>query len=257
MKKVSLFLSLMLISILAFSQVVPTEVLRIANDTTAMGVNISVGKLIYDINADLLYVSNVGVVSTLTLTTGSASFTLINPNSATTNLTEGTVTETTVDVNSSTGTNATLVAASASRAGVMTKAKFDEVVLNNDKVTNVSTALSTGTVGNSTYGITSDGGTDDVVLAAATTEAAGVMTSTDKSKLDGLAANFTLFTEKFEETSGTATEHSLAQTAQTAGATVSLNGSMLDPANYTLTASTLEIDIAVLQYDIVVVTYNY
>ena len=67
----------MLISILAFSQVVPTEALRIANATTAMGVNISVGKLVYDINADLLYVSNAAVVSTSTLTTGSANFTLV------------------------------------------------------------------------------------------------------------------------------------------------------------------------------------
>ena len=52
----------------------------------------------------------------------------------TTNLSEGTTTTTTVDVNSSDGTNATLVAASTSRAGVMTKAKFDEVVVNTAKV---------------------------------------------------------------------------------------------------------------------------
>ena len=52
----------------------------------------------------------------------------------TTNLSEGTATTTTVDVNSSDGTNATLVAASTSRAGVMTKAKFDEVVVNTAKV---------------------------------------------------------------------------------------------------------------------------
>jgi len=47
-----------------------------------------------------------------------------------TNLSEGTSTTTTVDVNSSDGTNATLVAASTSRAGLMTKAKFDEIVAN-------------------------------------------------------------------------------------------------------------------------------
>jgi len=52
----------------------------------------------------------------------------------TTNLSEGTTTNTTVDVDSSDGTNATLAAASTSRAGVMTKAKFDEVVVNNAKV---------------------------------------------------------------------------------------------------------------------------
>ena len=56
----------------------------------------------------------------------------------TTNLSEGTTTTTTVDVNSSDGTNATLVAATTIRAGVMTKAKFDEVVVNNAKISNAT-----------------------------------------------------------------------------------------------------------------------
>lgn len=56
----------------------------------------------------------------------------------TTNLSEGTTTNTTVDVNSSDGSNATLVAASTTRAGVMTKAKFDEIVVNNAKVSNAT-----------------------------------------------------------------------------------------------------------------------
>jgi len=56
-----------------------------------------------------------------------------------TDLSEGTSTETTVDVNSSDGANATLAAASATRAGVMTKAKFDEVELNNAKVSYTKT----------------------------------------------------------------------------------------------------------------------
>lgn len=65
--------------------------------------------------------------------------TAINLNTAkvtnvSTNLSEGTTTNTTVDVNSSDGTNATLVAASTSRAGVMTKVKFDEVEDNKNKV---------------------------------------------------------------------------------------------------------------------------
>mgnify|MGYP003624583257 CR=1 FL=1 len=50
-----------------------------------------------------------------------------------TNLSEGSSTTTTVDVDSDTGTNATLLAASASRAGVMPSAKFSEVVANNAK----------------------------------------------------------------------------------------------------------------------------
>lgn len=52
-----------------------------------------------------------------------------------TNLSEGTNTVTTVDVNSSDGTNATLVSASTTRAGLLTKAKFDEIVANTAKNT--------------------------------------------------------------------------------------------------------------------------
>ena len=51
-----------------------------------------------------------------------------------TDLSEGTSTETTVDVDSSDGTNATLVSASTSRAGLLTKAKWDEIVANTLKV---------------------------------------------------------------------------------------------------------------------------
>ncbi len=64
-----------------------------------------------------------------------------------TDLSEGTSTTTTVDVNSSDGTNATLQPASTIRAGVMSKAKFDEVVVNNAKVSN---ATHTGDVTGST-----------------------------------------------------------------------------------------------------------
>ena len=61
----------------------------------------------------------------------------INHN-VTTNLSEGTSTTTTVDVNSSDGSNATLAAASTTRAGLLSKAKFDEIEVNNAKVSNVA-----------------------------------------------------------------------------------------------------------------------
>jgi hypothetical protein len=82
------------------------------------------------------------------------------------------------------------------------------------------------------------------------------------SKLDGISAgaeaNYALITESFEETSGTPTSHNLAQTAITAnGCRVSLNGATLDPADYTLTSSTITMDGPVLQYDKVVITYSY
>ena len=58
-----------------------------------------------------------------------------------TNLTEGTSTTTTVDVNSSDGTNATLVQASSIRAGVLSSGKFDEIEANTAKVSNVDETL--------------------------------------------------------------------------------------------------------------------
>ncbi len=60
------------------------------------------------------------------------------------------------------------------------------VVANTAKLTNVSTALSTGTVDATSYGITSDGGSDDIVLAQATTSAAGLLSA---AKWDEIVAN--------------------------------------------------------------------
>lgn len=50
-----------------------------------------------------------------------------------------------------------------------------DVVANTAKNTNVPTALSAGTVTATTYGITSDGGADDIVLPEATTSVAGLL----------------------------------------------------------------------------------
>ena len=105
-------------------------------------------------------------------------------------LSTGTVTTTTYGINSD-GSNDDVILASAttSKAGLMSKAKFDEVEANNKKVTNAATALSTGTVTGTTYGITSDGATNDVILAGATVSDAGVMSAADKVKLNGIDTN--------------------------------------------------------------------
>jgi len=55
-----------------------------------------------------------------------------------TNLSLGTITSTTMDVNSSDGTNATLISATATDSGLMTSAKFNEVEANTLKVTNAT-----------------------------------------------------------------------------------------------------------------------
>ena len=95
-----------------------------------------------------------------------------------TNLSEGTSTNTTVDVNSSDGTNATLASASTSRAGLLSKAKFDEIEVNNNKVSDINHNVSTDlgiTKSATTNIITSSDGTD-ATITAATTSNAGLMT---------------------------------------------------------------------------------
>jgi len=60
------------------------------------------------------------------------------------------------------------------------------VALNTAKLTNVPTALSAGTITAITYGITSDGGADDIVLPEATTSVAGLLGA---AKWDEIVAN--------------------------------------------------------------------
>lgn len=91
-----------------------------------------------------------------------------------TNIAEGTTSETTVVITSSTGTDATLASASTSRAGLMSKAKFDEVVANTAKETNVTTNL-TNTPSETEVTIESSDGTDTSIASASATQA-GVMT---------------------------------------------------------------------------------
>ena len=102
-----------------------------------------------------------------------------------TSLSEGTSTETTVDVNSSDGSNATLVSASTTRAGLLTKAKWDEIVANTSKSTNVSTNLSAGTLTATTIAVNSSDGTNATLVEADTTNA-GILGS---NKWDEIVAN--------------------------------------------------------------------
>jgi alpha-L-fucosidase len=117
--------------------------------------------------------------------TGNATFTVNVPG---TNIAQGTRTTTTVPVTSSTGTNATLSAATTSLAGVMTsadKTKLDGIA--DGAQVNVGTNLGTAVVSTNSRSITSSTGSN-VTVPNATTTVAGFMSHTDKSKLDGIAA---------------------------------------------------------------------
>lgn len=96
-----------------------------------------------------------------------------------TNLSIGTITSTTVDIDSSDGTNATIPAATTDDAGLLTAAKFDEIEQNTADIA----AIDTNTLTNITIvesptnvEVQSSDGTNDTI-AAANTINAGVMTN--------------------------------------------------------------------------------
>jgi len=62
----------------------------------------------------------------------------------------------------------------------------DDIATNNAKVSNVSTQLSEGTVTTTTYGITSDGGANDLIIGSASSFAAGILTA---SQFDAINTN--------------------------------------------------------------------
>ena len=94
----------------------------------------------------------------------------------------------TLDIASSTGTDATLPSATPSEAGLQSAA--DKAKLNSISAgahVNVDTDLSIANRNASTLDIASSTGTDATVPAATTTEA-GLQTAADKTKLDGIEA---------------------------------------------------------------------
>ena len=88
-------------------------------------------------------------------------------------------------VTSSTGTSTSLPAATGTTWGVMSDEIFDAVVLNTAKVTNVTTNLAYTTAASDGTVTSSDG--TDATIPAATISLAGLLTGTDKTKLDGIA----------------------------------------------------------------------
>ena len=74
MKKLFMILGFAIMTMIVYAQSAPVANMRVATATTAFGINIPVGYLIYDYGADKLYVCKAATASTATLTTGSANF---------------------------------------------------------------------------------------------------------------------------------------------------------------------------------------
>lgn len=110
-----------------------------------------------------------------------------------------TASTTDVTINSSTGANVSIGAASTSSAGVMTKALYDNVIANNAKVSNVTTNLGyTGSISNGV--VTSSDGTNATLPLVVSGGNAGLMTGGDKAKLDSIDDVSTNFVKNTSDT---------------------------------------------------------
>jgi len=140
-----------------------------------------------------------------------------------TNLSKTTST-TDVTINSSTGTNVAIGAASTSVAGVMTKALYDNVIANNAKVSNVTTNL--GYTASTTNGVvTSSDGTNATLPLVVAAGNAGLMTGVDKTKLDGIAAGAQSGTVTSVSGTGSVSGLTLTGTVTTSGS-LTLGGTL-------------------------------
>ena len=138
-------------------------------------------------------------------------------------------------VTSSTGTNATLPAATTSLAGLLTgadKTKLDGIQAGAQ--VNVATNLAY-TTGANTGTVTSSTGTD-ATIPAATTSLAGLLTSADKTKLDGIATGATANTGTVTSVSGGT---GLTGTVTTSGS-INLANTAVSPGSYTLASITVD-----------------
>ena len=175
------------------------ELIRIAEGITTAGTPtvLSLGT----INATTMSITSDGSVNDVTLieaTTGDAGLlgaakwdeivaNTLKATNVSTALSLGTRAPTTLAITSDGGADdVTLPEADTTNAGLLGADKWDEIVANTLKATNVSTELSAGTVNATTYGITSDGGVDDIVLPEADTDVAGLLGA---DKWDEIVAN--------------------------------------------------------------------
>lgn len=80
MKKFTLILILMSLSIGLFAQSTPVSDIRVATEATTFGINLPIGTKVYNIEDGKYWVAIAGVSGTLSLTTSAASFKQLNAN---------------------------------------------------------------------------------------------------------------------------------------------------------------------------------
>ena len=280
MKKLVLFLGLLIAAYSAIGQATNVAEYRIANATTAFGVNIPVGTKVYNMATQEYFVCITASASTLNLTTGTANFKKLNA----IEVVDETVGaswngQTTVagskddihdyiligdtDLDGKTNVldiGAGLVKTDANGVVSTAVAGTDYVATEVDGSVTNEGILGVGAGAANTATITSNTSTANPVTIAVSGGGLAISetTNTNGGTITITSTSGLTKTEAFEEDDATPTAHTLTSTAITAnGARVSLNGATLKPSQYTLTSTTLTIaaSVPVLQYDQVVVTY--
>lgn len=223
MKKLIIFTLLVSMTAFIFGQgASPSDQVRVANATTAFGVNIPIGTTVYDVGADKYYVCKTASISTLTLTTGSANFTLIGG-------TNGTVTEITVgsNLNVTDGTSTPHITANTGIEG--------------DSLVKMSATAESGDF--------------------AKFDANGLTGRTVAEMQSDLSIRLAIV-EDFEQANDSLSGHSIYQLSHTPVAgtmSVQLNGMNLKPTSqYTIVETNkLRIGTSVYKYDQVSISYSY
>lgn len=153
---------------------------------------------------------------------------------------------TTVLVSSSTGTDTTLPAATASLAGVMTAADKAQLDTLANAGAFVGTNITIAQTGATSVTVESSTGSDGVI-AAATSAIAGVMTASDKQKLDGIQSGAGVFVGTNLSHTATSTQLVIASSTGTDTTLVSASATVsgiMTSADYTHLYSRLRKDIS-------------
>lgn len=147
MRKLLLVLIFAFTSVIVFAQAAPVANMRIANATTAVGVNVPVGFIFYDVADNTLYVCKTATASTLTLTTGAANFQQISLGASHNPVTiNATANGLSVD-----GSQVlTLAAATSGQTGALTSTDWSTF---NNKVTSISAGTGVSVTGTTTVPI--------------------------------------------------------------------------------------------------------
>jgi len=257
MKKLMMFICLITLGLGVFGQATPSDQVRVANATTAFGVNIPIGTTVYDIGADKFYVCKAASVSTLTLTTGAANFTELATGSMHAAVTIPTLTAHGLHLSTQA---ISMDTATASQTGTLSSA--DWTTFNNKLSAEVDGSITNEGV------LTVVDGTNTADIKSNTSMAKRVRFSGSGGvTIEGADSTITLFSrsaivEDFEQAADSIADNrcyfQLSQTPTAGTISVHLNGVNLKPTTqYTIVTNKLRIGCGVYKYDQVNISYSY